>query len=70
MPRSPALWWAMASLPFLGALNLGVSFYLAFNVALQANSVSGLGRVRIRRAVRERLRQAPMRFFWPARDEA
>jgi len=68
--RSPALWWAMASLPFIGALNLGVSFYLAFTVALQANSVSGLGRVRIRRAVLERLRQEPMSFFWPARDEA
>jgi site-specific recombinase len=68
--RSPALWWAMASLPFIGALNLGVSFYLAFRVALQAHSVSGLGRVRIRRAVLERLRQAPLSFFWPAREEA
>jgi len=67
--RSPALWWALASVPFIGALNLGVSFYLAFNVALRAHSVSGLGRVRIRRAVLERLRQEPMSFFWPARDE-
>ncbi len=67
--RSPALWWAMACLPFIGALNLGVSFYLAFRVALQAHSVSGLGRVRIRRAVLERLREAPLSFFWPARDE-
>ncbi len=67
--RSPALWWAVASLPFIGALNLGVSFYLAFRVALQAHSVSGLGRVRIRRAVLERVRQAPLSFFWPAREE-
>jgi hypothetical protein len=31
--------------------------------------VTGLGRVRIRRAVLERLRQAPMSFLWPAREE-
>ena len=67
--HSPALWWAIASVPFIGALNLGVSFYLAFRVALRAHSVSGLGRVRIRRAVLERLRQAPLSFLWPARDE-
>ena len=66
--RSPALWWAMASLPLIGVLNLGVSFYLAFGVALRAHSVTGLGRVRIRRAVLERLRQAPLSFFWPPRD--
>ena len=68
--RNPALWWALASLPFIGALNVGVSFYLAFRVALQAHSVSGLGRVRITRAVLERLRQAPMSFLWPARENA
>jgi len=68
--RNPALWWALASLPFIGALNLGVSFYLAFRVALQAHSVTGLGRVRIRRAVLERLRQAPMSFLRPAKDDA
>jgi site-specific recombinase len=68
--RNPALWWALASLPFIAALNLGVSFYLAFRVALQAHSVTGLGRVRIRRAVLERLRQAPMSFLRPAKEGA
>ena len=29
----PALWWAVASLPLMGALNLLVSFYLAFRLA-------------------------------------
>lgn len=67
--RNPALWWAVASIPFIAALNLGVSFYLAFRVALQAHSVTSLGRVRIRRAVLERLRQAPMSFLQPAREE-
>ena len=42
--HSPALWWAVASIPVIGALNVGVSFYLAFRVALKAHSVSGLGR--------------------------
>ncbi len=67
--RNPALWWAVASIPFIGALNLGVSFYLAFRVALQAHSVTSLGRVRIRRAVLQRLRQAPLSFLFPAREE-
>lgn len=66
---NPDLWWAVASLPFIGALNLGVSFYLAFRVALQAHSVTALGRVRIRRAVLERLRQSPLSFLRPAREE-
>lgn len=68
--RNPALWWAVASLPFIGTLNVGVSFYLAFRVALRAHSVSGLGRMRITRAVLTRLRQAPMSFLWPAREVA
>lgn len=68
--RNPALWWAVASLPLIGALNVGVSFYLAFRVALRAHSVSGLGRVRITRAVLTRVRQAPMSFLWPAWEVA
>ena len=66
---NPALWWAVASIPFIGALNLSVSFYLAFRVALQAHSVTGLGRVRIRRAILARLREEPMSFLRPAREE-
>jgi site-specific recombinase len=58
----------VASIPLIGVLNVGVSFYLAFRVALQAHSVSGVGRSRIQRAVLIRLRQAPLSFFWPARD--
>ena len=65
--RNPALWWAVASIPLIGALNLGVSFYLAFRVALQAHSITGRSRVRVRRALLERLRQEPMSFLRPAR---
>nr|WP_315480683.1 site-specific recombinase [uncultured Rhodoferax sp.] len=66
--KNPALWWAVASIPLIGVLNVGVSFYLAFRVALQAHNVSGVGRSRIQGAIWARLRQAPLSFFWPARD--
>src|SRR3989344_5948289 len=55
----PAFWWAVASLPFLGALNVSVSFYLAFSLALRAQNVSGVDRSRIYAAIRVRLRSAP-----------
>lgn len=67
--KNPALWWAVASIPFIGVLNVGVSFYLAFRVALQAHNVSGVGRSRIHSAIWARLRQAPLSFFWPAREQ-
>ncbi len=63
------VWWAVASIPFIGALNLGVSFYLAFRVALQAHNVTGRDRATIRRAIWLRLRTKPLSFFWPVRDE-
>jgi site-specific recombinase len=66
--RNPALWWAVASIPLIGLLNVGVSFYLAFRVALQAHNVSGIDRSRIRSSIWQRLRQAPMSFFWPAKE--
>ncbi|MFM2254500.1 MAG: hypothetical protein RJB68_2837 [Pseudomonadota bacterium] len=66
--RSPALWWAVASIPLIGLLNVGVSFYLAFRVALQAHNISGVDRSRIRSAIWQRLRVAPMSFLWPAKE--
>lgn len=64
--HQPALWWAVACLPLIGVLNVGVSFYLAFRVALTAHNVSGLERAQLRRAIAHRLRSAPGSFFWPA----
>ena len=64
----PALWWAVASIPFIGMLNVGVSFYLAFRVALTAHNVSGVDRAHIRRAIWQRLRRAPGSFLWPTRE--
>lgn len=66
----PAFWWAMATLPLLGALNVTVSFYLAFSLALRAQSVSGVDRSRIYAAIRARMRFAPLSFFMPARRTA
>jgi len=63
----PAFWWAMVTLPLLGAFNVAVSFYLAFSLALRARSVSGVDRSRIYTAIRARLRTAPLGFFMPAR---
>ena len=65
--HNPEFWWAAASIPFIGVLNVGVSFYLAFRVAVRAHNVSGVDRASIRRAVWARLRHQPGSFFWPAR---
>ena len=58
-------WWAVAMLPFNAALNVGVSFYLAFRVALRAHNVSGVDRSRIYAAIRRRMWRSPLSFFWP-----
>jgi len=63
--RQPALWWCVAAIPLIGALNLGVSFYLAFRLALQAHNVSGIDRARIRAAIWARWRSRPKSFFVP-----
>jgi len=68
--HTPALWWAVAALPLMGMLNVGVSFYQAFRLALRAHNVSGVDRSRIYAAIRQRLRRAPLGFFWPPRTPA
>ncbi|MDB5893100.1 MAG: recombinase, partial [Rhodoferax sp.] len=65
--HNPALWWCVASIPLIGALNLGVSFYAAFRIALQAHNVSGVDRARIRSAIWTRWRRQPLSFFIPSR---
>ena len=63
--RLTAVWWCIAAIPLIGALNLGVSFYCAFRLALQAHNVSGIDRARIRRAIWARLHSHPRSFFVP-----
>ena len=65
---SADFWWAMGGLLVVGPLNLGVSFYLAFRVALAAQGVSGQYRGRIRQALYARIRLAPMSFVRPPAD--
>lgn len=63
--RHPAFWWALALLPINGALNVLVSFYLAFRMALRAHNINGVERSRIYAAIRQRLRAKPASFFLP-----
>lgn len=63
--RDSRLWWCVAAIPLIGALNLTVSFYLAFRLALRAHNVSGVDRERIRDAIWGRWRRQPLRFFLP-----
>ena len=65
--RMPEFWWAAASVLFIGPLNLTVSFYLAFRLALQAQAVSTTNRQVIGAAIRRRLRAAPLSFLVPPR---
>lgn len=62
----PSFWWAAAMLPFNGALNVLVSFLLAFRTALRAHNVSGVERSRIYAGIRHRLRVRPLSFFLPS----
>ena len=66
--REPALWWCVASLPLIGALNLGASFYLAFRLALRAHNVGDMDRGRIRQAIWRRMVEQPLGFLWPTRS--
>jgi site-specific recombinase len=63
--RMSELWWCVAAIPLIGMLNLGVSFYFAFRLALRAHSVVGPDRMRIRRAILARLRHRLASFFLP-----
>lgn len=63
-----ALLWACAGILVIGPLNVGVSYYCAFRLALRAHNVSTGERVSIRRAIWARVRSAPLSFLWPPRD--
>ncbi|MDR3452134.1 MAG: site-specific recombinase [Rhodoferax sp.] len=66
--QMPALWWCLAGVLVTGPLNVGVSFYCAFRLALRAHNVSGVARAQIRAAIWARWRHAPLSFFFPPRD--
>ena len=62
----PAFWSALGAAVLVGVVNVSVSFYLAFRLALKAQGVSDVNRSRIYRAIRHRWRKAPWSFVWPA----
>jgi site-specific recombinase len=64
-----ALFWAIAGIFVIGPLNVGVSYYCAFRLALRAHNVSVGERQRIRSAVWERLNYFPLSFLWPAKED-
>ena len=59
-------WWCVGGIVITGALNVGISFYLAFLLALRAHNVSGVDRSRIYQAIRHRVRTRWPSFLWPA----
>ena len=65
--KHPLFWWCVTGIAVTGSLNVAVSFYLAFRLALRAHNVSGVERGRIHAAIRHRWRVAPLSFFWPAK---
>ncbi len=64
----PALWWCVAGVLVTGVLNVSVSFYFAFRLALAANSVTGVDRTRIHAAIAQRWREQPGSFFRPVKE--
>lgn len=65
--RRPEFWWCVAGIAVTGVLNVSVSFYLAFKLAMKAQQVEVKDRARIARAVRRRLRRRPLSFVVPPR---
>ncbi len=58
-------WWCVAGIAATGLLNLSVSFFLAFRVALRSRGIRLYDRSRIYRALRSRLWREPLSFVWP-----
>jgi site-specific recombinase len=65
--QTSAFWWCVASIPAIAVLNLGVSFFLAFRVALRSRGIRLADRSRIYRAIRRRVWTAPSSFIVPPR---
>lgn len=63
----PAFWWCVAGVAVTGVLNVSVSFWLAFKLALRARGVRVRDRRRIRAAIARRLLTRPASFLWPPR---
>jgi site-specific recombinase len=67
--HSAPFWWCVAGIVATGVLNIGVSFWLAFNVAARARGVRAADRQRIGAALSRRLRHKLPAFLWPTAKE-
>ena len=65
--QDAALWWAAGGIVITGLLDVGVSFYLAFRLALTAQNVTGVDRRRLYTAMWRRLLRQPWSFVLPVR---
>ncbi len=62
---TPGFWAAAAGVLVVGPINLGVSFYLAFRLALKAQNVGSVDRKRIRATILRRIQRHPLSFLLP-----
>jgi site-specific recombinase len=65
--HSHEFWWCVAAIPLTGLLNLTVSFFLAFKLAMRSRGIRVGDRQRIYAAIRARLAGRPMSFLLPPR---
>lgn len=63
-------WWCVAGIAVTGVLNLTVSFWLAFKVAMRSRGIRVRERRHIYAAIRRRLRRRPLSFMLPPREAA
>jgi site-specific recombinase len=62
-------WWCVAGIVATGALNIGVSFWLAFKLAARSRGVRAADQQRIAAALSSRLRHSLPSFLWPSARE-
>lgn len=65
--RTQLFWMAVAGTAMTGLLNVGVSFALAFNVALRSRNLRRGDRDSLSASVRQRIWQRPATLFWPVK---
>ena len=65
----PEVWWGLLALPLTGVLNVGVSFWLAWRVAVRARGLHGRDLAQVRAALWRRVRTQPGSFVRPPRTE-
>lgn len=61
-------WWAIVGISSMAILNIGVSFGLAFFVALRARKVESVQRQVIYAALWKRVKRKPLSLFYPTKD--